>query len=109
MNNEYTVTQLRYESDCMSGTGGTSRENRSLGFCPAFLDTDTGTVLDSVHADGSRAPIHLFDGLPESYIISRTADGGVKAVKSSLVAGFTLAGQFFTREQAASYLKKHHD
>ena len=103
---KFTVSQLRHENDLMAGTGGTSRENKQLGFCPAFIDTDTGMVYPSANIDGSLAPVHVLDGLPESFVVNRTQSGHVSAVKSSIVAGFTLAGNFFTREQAAQFVRK---
>lgn len=95
-----TVSLLR-ENAAFRGTGGVSAGNRALGFVPAFLDMETGAVYRSRFADGSDAPIHVLDGLPDTVVVSRSASGDVSAVKSTVIAGFSRGGQFFTREQAS--------
>lgn len=92
---------LRRENVEFQGTGGRSQENRALGFRPAFLDVDTSTVYPSRFADGRPAPFHLLDGLPAEVVLARSASGRVASVKSSIVSGFTLEGEFYTREAAA--------
>lgn len=92
---------LRRQNLAFKGTGGVSAGNRSQGFAPAFLDTETGSVYLARFADGRPAPMHLLDGLPRELIVSRDAAGRCLAVKRSLVAGFVQAGRFYTREQAA--------
>jgi hypothetical protein len=92
---------LRRQNLAFKGTGGVSAGNRSQGFAPAFLDTETGSVYLARFADGRPAPMHLLDGLPRELIVSRDAAGHCLAVKRSLVAGFAQAGLFYTREQAA--------
>ena len=92
---------LRRQNLAFRGTGGVSTGNRSQGFAPAFLDTDTGSIYLARFADGRPAPMHLLDGLPSELIVSRDATGRCQAVKRSLIAGFVQAGQFYTREQAA--------
>jgi hypothetical protein len=84
------------------GTGGVSQGNRSAGFVPAFLDTETGEVYISRFANGAPAPIHLLAGLPASVVTKRTTSGGVLEVAASVIAGFVCQGAFYTREQAAS-------
>ena len=83
------------------GTGGVSRENRSFGFSPAFRDANTGAVYLSRFANGSIAPMHLLDGLPEALVVSRTASGRVLQAQNSVVAGFVRDGCFYSREQAS--------
>ena len=92
---------LRRQNLAFRGTGGVSTGNRSQGFAPAFLDTDTGSIYLARFADGRPAPMHLLDGLPSELIVSRDATGRCQAVKRSLIAGFVQAGRFYTREQAA--------
>jgi len=82
------------------GTGGISHENRPMGFRPAFYDPTTNKVYLSRYADGSPAPCHLLDGLPEEVILKRDTNGHVAIVKSTLVAGFLCNGMFYNREQA---------
>jgi hypothetical protein len=83
------------------GTGGVSRENRSLGFSPAFRDTGTGVVYLSRFASGAPAPMHLLDGLPDTLVVSRSACGRVLQAHGSVVAGFVRDGRFFSREEAS--------
>ncbi len=82
------------------GTGGASSVNKVHGFQPAFKDRDTGAIYPSRHANGTLASVHLLDGLPSEVVVERSSIGRVAAVKSSLVAGFLLGSQFYTREEA---------
>ena len=84
-------------------TGVVFREARP-GLRPAFCDTTTGAVYPSQFVDGRPAPVHVFDGLPDSVVQQRTPDGRVAALKETIVAGFLHAGCFFTREEAALIL-----
>ena len=108
MNAAMTENVLKRENVEFHGTGGRSQENASLGFRPAFMDSETSMVYPSCFADGRPAPMHLLDGLPAEVVISRTANGRVKAVKSTIVSGFMLAGVFYTREAAARTLSQLH-
>jgi len=92
---------LRLENAAFQGTGGRSQENAGLGFRPAFLDRDTSQVYASRFANGMLAPLHLLDGLPEEVVLKRAPGGQVQVVKPSIVSGFTLDGEFYTREAAA--------
>ena len=84
-----------------AGTGGVSFNNRRAGFAPAYLNTDTGEMVVSCFADGSPAPVHVLDGLPGDWVAVRGDDGGVSSAVSSVVAGFTRHGVFYTRADAA--------
>ena len=101
MNQAMTEGVLRQENRVFRGTGGISQENQSVGFRPAFLDSDTGIVYPSLFANGQPARVHLLDGLPEELVLARHASGRVSAVKQSVVSGFVLRERFYTREQAA--------
>ncbi|RLK51140.1 hypothetical protein DFR31_1056 [Alkalispirillum mobile] len=96
-----TADQLRRENEAFRCTAGVSQHNRKEGFRPAFLDSETGVVYLSRNRDGSVAPFHRLDGLPEELVWRRDEQGRVLAVKPSLVSGFERDGHFFTREQAA--------
>jgi len=96
-----TRSTLKTQNQHFAGTRGVSRENRGLGFLPGFMDQETGVIYLSCNADGSVAPIHRMDGLPNELIVARTSAGRVAAVKGSLIAGFIRDGLFYTREQAA--------
>lgn len=98
---EKTERTLALENAVFRGTGGRSQENRGLGFRPAFMDEETLAVYPACFADGRPAPFHLLDGLPAEVVLSRRPDGRVASVKPSIVSGFTLDGEFYTREAAA--------
>jgi hypothetical protein len=98
---------LEGQNRVFAGTGGVSPENRDLGFIPGFLDRETGLVYVSRRADGSPAPVHVLEGLPDGLVRLRTPLGRVSAVKETIVAGFIRAGCFYTREQVALALEQH--
>lgn len=77
--------------------GRTRAEAAHLGFSPAYLDFATMVTYPSRHADGSRAPMHEADGLPNEVVIIRSPCGRAIAIKSSLIAGYERNGFFFTR------------
>lgn len=103
MNTQQSPSLAR-ENHQFLGTGGRSQENRGFGFRPAFLDSETGVVYASRFSDGSEAPFHLLDGLPDIVVLRRHATGRVAAVKSSLVSGFLRDGAFYGREEAAAFV-----
>ena len=96
-----TEESLKRESLEFSGTAGVSDENRGNGFRPAFQDTETGRVEISRFPDGQSAPMHLIDGLPESWIVARDAASKPTAIKHTVIAGFVRDNCFYTRSQAA--------
>ncbi len=96
-----TAETLRQQNYAYQGTGGVSAGNQSYGFVPAFLDRETGVVHRACYADGQPAPVHLLEGLPAEWVISRDASGKCIGIKHSVVAGFMRDGIFYTREQAA--------
>jgi len=99
---------LLQENEDFEDTGGRSEGNADFGFRPAFLDDETDTVYLSRFPDGNPAPFHLLDGLPEEVVIYRSPTGRVVAAKASLVAGFVLNGEFYTREAAAAAVSVLH-
>jgi len=100
----YTSARLSGENQRFHGTGGVSPNNRNQGFRPAFLDSATGRVYASRFANGTPAPLHLLDGLPEDIVIRRNAEGAIIAVKETIIAGFVFLQKFYTREQAAEIM-----
>jgi len=104
MNLTLTKISLALETNRYRGTGGVSENNRSLGFQPAFIDRETGTVHSSRFPDGRLAPCHLLDGLPADLVRSRDEQGRVTRVKSSVLSGFVHEGRFYTRDEAAALL-----
>ena len=101
MNHMMTGENLRKENLAYGGTGGVSNGNRAAGFIPAFCDQETGRTELSRLPGGDPAPIHLLGGLPDDWVISRDARGGILAVKATVVAGFLRDGRFYSREEAA--------
>ena len=96
---------LRKENRRFARSGGVSQENRALGFVPAFYDTCSHQMVISHFANGARAPIHILEGLPETWVVARDASGRVTAVKDSVISGFFRQGKFYTREQAAQVVR----
>jgi len=96
-----TPSLLDHENQRFGGTGGVSSHNRKAGFRPAFLDRATGRIFPSRFANGTLAPLHLLDGLPEELVLQRDAKGTIIAVKETVFAGFVRGTQFYTREEAA--------
>ncbi len=97
-----TNKTIHQQNLAFQGTSGVSTNNRSQGFTPAFLDTETETIHIARFADGRPAPMHLIEGLPPELTLSRDATGKCTAVKSSVIAGFVRDSLFYTREQAAN-------
>ena len=100
----FTVKALQHQNIAFANTNGISQENRHFGFRPGFFDRATGTVYISCHPDGRPAPVHILDGLPDDLVIERTSSGQVTSIKGTVIAGFVLEGQFYTRDQAAHML-----
>lgn len=96
-----TVQKLREENRLYAATLGVSQNNACLGFRPAYLNRQSGEWVLSRFRDGTPAPIHILDGLPESWVRERDAEGHVVAVEESVVSGFVREGRFYTREEAA--------
>ena len=106
MNIALSPTALDNENRNYFGTGARSQENHTHGFRPAFMDALTGIVYRSCFSDGRPAPFHLLDGLPDEVVLTRNSSGRVVSVRSSVVSGFLLDGQFYTREEAASWASR---
>jgi hypothetical protein len=99
-----TSEMLRQENWIFRNTGGVSHNNRDHGFHPAFRDMATGHVYLSRFANGSPAPVHLLEGLPDDLVLHRNTQGRIIAIKQTVIAGFVRAERFFTREQAALFV-----
>lgn len=95
---------IRTQNAHFAGTGGVSGNNRAVGFVPAYQNTVTGEAVVSRFGDGRPAPVHVLDGLPESWVALRDADGSVTRTTGDVIAGFLRDGRFFTREAAARVL-----
>ena len=97
---------LKRENKRHAGTGGRSQENAGLGFAPAFLDYATCTIFPSRFANGTAAPFHILDGLPNEAVAMRSPCGRVIAAKATLISGFVRGGFFYTRRAAAKLLRE---
>lgn len=93
--------ELRRQNSVFKDTGGISEENRTDGFHPAFYDTQYERIELARYSDGTPAPMHILDGVPDDWVTERDGSGRVAAIKSSIVAGFIRNGVFYTREQAS--------
>ncbi|VAW94930.1 hypothetical protein MNBD_GAMMA22-1699 [hydrothermal vent metagenome] len=98
------TTRLICENFEYQNTSGISGNNVEYGFVPAFLDLMSGKIYRSCYSNGKFAAVHLYDGLPDELIIKRNTNRKPIAVKTSVVSGFLLQGEFYTREQAISKL-----
>ena len=78
----------------------------SLGFRPAFLDCSTMAIYLSRFKDGTPAPAHTLEGLPDEAVSIRTPCGRVMAPKATLIRGFERNGYFFTMSTAARAAKE---
>ena len=92
---------LRRQNRAYASSGGVSRNNRGAGFVPGYFDMQSGVAVLSRFSDGKPAPIHLLDGLPETWVVARNEQGQVLEVRPGVIAGFIRDGIFYTREQAA--------
>lgn len=80
--------------------GGASGHGPGTGFCPAFRDEGSGEVYVSRRADGSCAPVHLLDGLPDALVAERDAEGHALSLRRDVTPGYIYQGRFYTREEA---------
>jgi len=96
-----SLKSLTEENAAFLGSGGRSQENASLGFAPAFYDFATNAIHRSRFADGTPAPFHVLDGLPDEMVVFRSPTGRVTAAKPTLISGFVRGGFFYTRSGAA--------
>ena len=101
MKQSLSYQELHQQNAEFKNTGGTSDENRTDGFLPAFFDSEAKTAELARFSDGTPAPMHILDGVPSEWVTERDSSGRVTAVKSSIVAGFIRDGVFYTREQAS--------
>lgn len=68
----------------------------AFGLLPVFRDPTTGETHAAVNEDGSLSPIHLLDGLPDSWVAEHDDLGRPVALRADIIAGFLRAGRFLT-------------
>lgn len=100
METALSYTVLQQQNASFRNTAGVSEGNRGAGFHPAFYDTENRTADIARLGDGTPAPCHLLDGVPDDWVMKRDRSGKVITIKPSIVAGFIRNGRFYTREQA---------
>ena len=98
--NNLKASSLAVENRQYKGTGGVSKDNRTSGFEPAFLNTVTGDVYPSCFLNGRPAPVHLFDGLPAHVVHKSVVTGRAYALQDGVISGFILGRRFYTRAEA---------
>lgn len=101
-----SLTRLLQDNRRYRGTKAVSDGNRADGFRPAFLDSDTNKVYLSRRADGRLAAVHCLEGLPAGLILRRDKAGRVMETKPGLIAGFSRADHFYSREEALELLQQ---
>lgn len=94
MNRQVIPARLVTENRRYAGTGGISKVNSTRGFIPAFRDEATGCVYPSCFSDGRRAPVHLYDGLPNELIVEYAPQGLPHSVRASVISGFSAVPGF---------------
>ncbi len=96
-----TQLSLRDEKVLFERTRALGLHNERRGFVPGFRHNASGDLAIARFADGSAAPLHVLDGLPEDWIAVRDARGHVTHTCAGLVSGFIREGRFYTRDEAA--------
>ncbi len=92
---------LEEENKRFADSPGISNNNRENGFVPAFQDTRSGCCRISRFSDGSPAPIHVLEGLPDEWMEEGELNGRVISICPHIVSGFLRNGRFYTREEAS--------
>ena len=113
MNLDSYPVELSVQPDCLTkenkefrNTAGTSGGNHAYGFLPAFLDKISGEIYISCFSNGKRAPIHLYEGLPDSLVTKRDKRNRAIAVHKHVISGFFHERRFYTREQTIKLVKR---
>ena len=68
----------------------------SFGFMPAFKNLKDQTIHLSVDQNGELSVMHLFDGLPDSWIKEKDDQGIALTLKNEVIAGFMRNAKFYT-------------
>lgn len=75
-----------------------ARGLQTLGFgmLPAFREPVSGETHLATNRDGTPAPAHLLEGLPEAWVEERDDHGQVVSLKPGIIAGFLRNGRFYS-------------
>lgn len=107
MKQAITQQVLRQQNNAFKDTAGVSEGNQDEGFHPAFYDSQCNRAEVARFSNGTPAPIHILEGVPNDWVTQRDGTGRVAAIKSSIIAGFIRNGIFYTRKQAAYLCAQH--
>jgi len=77
----------------------------SFGFMPAFKNLHDEQVRLSQDHHGELSLMHLFDGLPESWIKEKDEKGAALTLKSEIIAGFLRNAEFYTLSEIVNDIK----
>ncbi|MBD3619766.1 MAG: hypothetical protein HUJ28_09855 [Chromatiales bacterium] len=75
-----------------------------FGFLPAFRDIATGETHLSINSDGSLAPVHLLDGIPDHWVLQRDQQARVVALRETVIAGYLRGASFYTHRELQDFL-----
>ncbi len=76
---------------------------RFMGFLPAFRHSLSGETHLSCEKDGSLAPVHRLDNLPERWLNSNAGKSECK-LKQHIEKGYIIMGHFLNQDEAAHLL-----
>lgn len=68
----------------------------SFGFMPAFKNQKDQQIHLSQDGSGELSVMHLFDGLPDHWVLEKDKQGNAISLKSEIIAGFMRNAQFYT-------------
>ncbi|VAW53828.1 hypothetical protein MNBD_GAMMA07-1783 [hydrothermal vent metagenome] len=88
--------QVIKQHKCYSPCHGAVFSDISFGFMPAFKNLNDEHVHLSRDHYGKVSVMHLFDGLPESWIKEKDAQGAAITLKSEIIVGFLRNATFYT-------------
>jgi len=100
-----SYSSLKNENHQYSGTGGVSQNNAQFGFIPAFRNEKTGQVVLSKTTDGKISPIHLLEGIPNTWFSNKNSTDNTLVLVNDITSGFVRQGIFYTRKDAANAVK----
>ena len=92
---------LQVENLNFVGTKGISKNSRSLGFSPAFLNKTTGRIELAKLGNGQPAAMHIISWLPREWAETLDDKGRVLSLNAGIIAGFVQQGVFYTRQEVA--------
>lgn len=82
-------------SSTPAGAGKPARRVWMAGLWPAFRDTRSGETHLARTAGGQLALQHVFDGLPDHWVVERDAEGQPLCLDPAIRAGYWRSPDFF--------------